>query len=243
MTAVEAETETTTPLTHRLYAEAFGDDRPAELETFSSCSWWLLGTVVGALKLSPGQLLADIGCGRGGPGLWLARATATRLVGIDFSPAALRAAAARADSFGLLGRAHFQRGSFDATTLEDASVDGAVSVDALPFAQDRLAALTEVCRVLRPGARFVFTGREGASSWTAMVEKAGLVLEDRLVHEGANARWLRLFDLWLRHERELRAELGDAAAAQMVEEARAGHRLVETAPLVFVTRRPPIEED
>ncbi|WP_197523073.1 class I SAM-dependent methyltransferase [Actinokineospora pegani] len=231
------------PLTHRLYAEAFGDDCPYELGTFSSCSWWLLGTIVGALRLSPGELLADLGCGRGGPGMWLARATNTRLVGLDFSGAALRAASARIGYFGLTGRAEFRKAPFEATTLDDASVDAAVSIDALPFAPDRLAALVEVRRVLRPGARFVFTGRTGPVSWPALLQKAGMEVEEQVVHEGANARWLRLFGLWRANEPQLRAEIGDPAADQMMAEAEAGHRLVETTPLVFVARRPPEESE
>ncbi|OLR90964.1 class I SAM-dependent methyltransferase [Actinokineospora bangkokensis] len=231
------------PLTHRLYAEAWGDDCPVELGTFSSCSWWLLGTAVARLRLFPGEVLLDLGCGRGGPGLWLARATNSSVVGVDHSAGAVRAATARAQSFGLAGRATFVRGGFDDTGLGGASADGAISVDALPFAPDRAAALAEVFRVLKPGSRFVFTAREGAKSWTPLILGAGFELEDRLVHEGANARWLRLFDLWLRHEDDLRAEVGDEAAADMIAEAREGHRLVETSPLVFVARRPPVEED
>src|SRR5689334_6515348 len=76
-------------LLRRLFAEAMGDQYPAEVDPFSSCSWWLLGRLVSALRLRPDDRLVDLGCGRGGPGLWLARALAARLVGVDFSPAAV----------------------------------------------------------------------------------------------------------------------------------------------------------
>jgi hypothetical protein len=52
-----------------------GRSRPAgEVEPFSFVSAALLGHLARALGLSPGETLVDLGCGRGGPGLWLADA-------------------------------------------------------------------------------------------------------------------------------------------------------------------------
>src|SRR5262249_43824318 len=64
-------------------------DLPPQVEPFSFVSADLLRHVARALDLSPGQMLADLGCGRGGPGLWLARETGACLVGVDFSPIAI----------------------------------------------------------------------------------------------------------------------------------------------------------
>jgi cyclopropane fatty-acyl-phospholipid synthase-like methyltransferase len=41
--------------------------------------------------LSRGQDLTELGCGRGGPGLWLARELDVGLTGVDFSPVAVEA--------------------------------------------------------------------------------------------------------------------------------------------------------
>jgi SAM-dependent methyltransferase len=43
------------------------------------------------------------------------------------------------------------------TGLPDESLDAALSVDAPFYVADLLAALRETARVLRPGARFIFT--------------------------------------------------------------------------------------
>ena len=80
---------------------------PAQVEPFSFVSAGLLRHVLQAAGLAPGQTLADLACGRGGPGLWLARETGASLVGVDFSPVAVEQATHRAALFGLAGRARF----------------------------------------------------------------------------------------------------------------------------------------
>src|SRR5437867_10552790 len=67
-----------------------------------------------------------------------------------------------AERFALPTPAQFRVVSFDATGLPDASADGVVSVDALPFAPDRDAALWELRRMLRPGTSAVFTAAKPA---------------------------------------------------------------------------------
>src|SRR5579864_8451656 len=66
--------------------ELAAPDLPPEIEPFSFVSVSLLRHVAQALDLSPGQVLADLGCGRGGPGMWLAREAGASLAGVDFSP-------------------------------------------------------------------------------------------------------------------------------------------------------------
>ncbi len=69
--------------------EVAAPDLPPEVEPFSFVSASLLRHVAQALGLSPGQTLVDLGCGRGGPGLWLAREADVSLVGVDFSSVAI----------------------------------------------------------------------------------------------------------------------------------------------------------
>lgn len=140
------------PLVRELWARPMGEQYPAEVDPFSSCSWWTLGQAIAGLCLSPGGLLVDLGCGRGGPGLWLARALSARLIGIDFSATAIELAGRRAADFGLANRVEFRHATLEHTTIDDQTADAIVSVDALPFATDRTAALCEARRILRPAA-------------------------------------------------------------------------------------------
>ncbi|GAB1642116.1 class I SAM-dependent methyltransferase [Krasilnikovia sp. MM14-A1259] len=210
------------PLLHELWARAMGDEYPTGVEPTSSCSWWLLGHAVSALRLRPGARLVDLGCGRGGPGLWLARALSARLTGVDVSAAAVEIAAQRAGDFVAPGRAEFHLGSFEQTGLPDRYADGLVSVDALPFSRDRQAALREAGRIVAPGGRFVLSVREqpaDADDWPTMAGKAGFDLElllDNTEHDGF---WRRLFLSYPENAAALRAELGERAADNLLLEA------------------------
>ena len=63
------------PLIADLLRRAMGDDCPVDVDPTSSCTRSLLAHILEMLALRPGDLLVDLGCGRGGPGLWLARET------------------------------------------------------------------------------------------------------------------------------------------------------------------------
>jgi ubiquinone/menaquinone biosynthesis C-methylase UbiE len=129
---------------------------PPQIEPTSFVTLGLLRHVAQALDLSPGQTLADLACGRGGPGLWLAREADVSLVGVDFSPVAVGQAAHRAVLFGLAGRARFVIGDLTRTGLADASADAAVCIDAFHFGVPAAGA-GEARRILRPGRPLVLT--------------------------------------------------------------------------------------
>jgi ubiquinone/menaquinone biosynthesis C-methylase UbiE len=138
----------------RIYLEAFGDEYPADEATDGYITRSELREAAAALKVGPGQKVADLGCGRGGPGQWIAGATGASLVGIDFSPLALEQARARATRHGIT--CSYQSGSFEATGLERASIDGAFSFDVIWAIPDKRAGFAETARILKPAARFVF---------------------------------------------------------------------------------------
>src|SRR5207247_7327630 len=104
------------------------------------------------LQVGPGQLFVDLGCGHGGPSLWLARATGAGLIGIDLSAVAIANAPDRARAFGLPDRAQFRVADITATGFSDGSCDGATSIDMLWSVPDKLGAMRECVRILKPGA-------------------------------------------------------------------------------------------
>ncbi len=98
----------------------------------------------------------DLGCGRAGPGLWLAAGGC--LVGRGgFLTRRGRSGRTPAALFGLAGRARFVVGDLAHTGPPQASADAAVSIDAFHFAADPAAAAVEARRILRPGRRLVLT--------------------------------------------------------------------------------------
>jgi len=142
-------------IAERIWQEVLGDEYPAGMDPHSFTTVSELRRFADELRVAPGQALADVGCGRGGPGLWVARATGTRLVGLDIAGNALDAARARAAAMHV--EADFRLGSFEATGLPDESVHAVMSIDALLFTPSKATALVELRRILRPGGRLVFT--------------------------------------------------------------------------------------
>jgi SAM-dependent methyltransferase len=149
------------PTLRRLWHEhAEGLDFPDEFGHISFVTLPDLRRFAAELRLQPGATLVDLGCGRGGPALWLARETGARLIGVDFSAVAVEQARARAAELDLAERAEFVVGTFAETGLHAASAQAATSEDALQYAPDKRAAFAEAARILRPGARLVFTAFE-----------------------------------------------------------------------------------
>ncbi|KPC62608.1 class I SAM-dependent methyltransferase [Streptomyces chattanoogensis] len=232
-----------TDLVARLYAAAMGEDYPAEVAASSSCDWPLLGLMTTRLRMRPGQLLVDAGCGTGGIGLWLARALTLRLESFDLSPVAVAQAADRRTHFGIPAqRAVFHVAELEDTGLPDGCAHGIVCVDALGGADDRDAALRELGRVLAPGGRLVMTWasrRDTAPAWPERARAADLTVEHVDERPAEPALWERLYRLWIAHADELHSELGETQAERMLREAHqvlpalSGRRAV-----VLTLRRP-----
>jgi len=220
---------------------------PPEVEPFSFVSAGLLRDVARALGLSSGQRLVDLGCGRGGPGLWLARETGVSLVGVDFSPVAIAQAAQRAAAFGLAGRARFAVGELTRTGLPEASADAAVSVDAFHFAADPAAAAREALRILRPGRRLVLTNWQpkvpddtrlparNRIDWPPLLRSAGFAE----IELAARPEWQDLYTRVYRVALDLGDPGGDAVLADLQHEARLRLPLADLSRRVVVTATAP----
>jgi ubiquinone/menaquinone biosynthesis C-methylase UbiE len=221
---------------------------PVEIEPFSFLSAALLDHVLQAVDISPGQTLVDVACGRGGPGLWLARQSGAFLVGVDFSPVAVAQAGQRAALFGMADRARFVVGDLSATGLPDASADAVVSIDALHFATDLTAAAREAYRVVREGRRLVLTNwqprtpgdpqlpsRRRDIDWTRILSDAGFAA----VGVEARPEWHEFF-IRIYHVALNRGDPGeDTALAALQDEARQRLPTVDLLDRVVVTATRP----
>jgi ubiquinone/menaquinone biosynthesis C-methylase UbiE len=206
---------------------AYGADCPTELQAWGMTTWWTLGRFVSGLRLIPRQRLLDLGCGRGGVGLWLARALNVNLVGVDWSAAGVREAATRSMRFVPQDRARFQVGDLTATGLDAESIDGAICADAVFFAQDRVAVFAEMARVLRHGGRFLFTADVSEDldrpatvpDWAPIIERGGLGVVARQEIPNWAAQLKQMYDAWVENIDARRAELGDGSADDLLDEA------------------------
>jgi SAM-dependent methyltransferase len=128
---------------------------PPELESTGLVPWDGIADVVGALGLAPGAIAVDLGCGRGGYALEVARRTGARMIGVDFSAVAIARARETA-----AGRAEFVVGELARTGLDDHCADAVMCLDAMQFAEPYRAGLAECARILVPGGRLALTGWE-----------------------------------------------------------------------------------
>jgi ubiquinone/menaquinone biosynthesis C-methylase UbiE len=140
--------------------QVIGPGYPEAFEHISFLTMTEMRRMADALGLVPGAHLVDLACGAGGPGLWIAQEASARVTGVDLSAVAVAKATERAASLGLAASSRYVVGSFDKTTLPDATADGAMSVDALQYAPDKGAAFREFARIIRPGGRLVFIAFE-----------------------------------------------------------------------------------
>lgn len=134
--------------------EAYGED-------LGQSSWltareWL--DFADQLGVGPGTHVLEVGSGSGGPAVYLAAARNCRVTGVDINEHGVRNATALADSHALSDQVRFE--VVDASRplpFPAESFDAVVSNDAMCHIANRLGALREWHRVLRPGGRALFT--------------------------------------------------------------------------------------
>lgn len=188
----------------------------------------------GLLRIRPGETLADLGCGAGGPGLWMARESGAVLTGVDPSPAGLAAARQRAAAAGLADRARFQQGTLEHTNLADGAAGAVMSIDALQYAPGKRAAFAELARILRPGARagivcfevdpatvagLPVLGVDPVADYRPLMAAAGLAVEAYEETPGWQERVHAAFSAITAHGGTLIAEMGQRAAEGIFAEA------------------------
>lgn len=205
-----------------IWRDVYGPDCPPEVEPLGFSTLTELRRMADWIGVGDGDTFADLGCGLGGPGLWLARETGSNVLGIDIAEEAVTAARRRPPRFGLdPGRARYQVASITGTGLESGSLDGALSVDALWMVLDKHAAIAEVARILAPGARWVLTTwQPDYFRYRALLSDAGFEV---LLHEEPldwRPRQVSVYEQIIARRDGLADDLGPEAAAVLVDEAR-----------------------
>jgi SAM-dependent methyltransferase len=231
----------------RLRREVYGNDYPEEAEPRSFVRLTDLRRIADDLRVGPGHTLVDLGCGHGGPGLWVARATGAAVVGIDLSPVAIASAPERAQVLGIADRARFEVADITATGLADESYDGAVSIDTLWAVLDKASALRECARILKRGARFVFTNWDRDLSppglppplndHRPLLEAAGFQVEIYEAQPEAEDRRRTFYERMVGAEEELIRELGEEGARRALFEPKATLGLVDGTDYLAHSRR------
>ena len=111
-------------------------------------------------------MLADIGCGRGWPGLYLAARTGCKVVLSDVPMEALRIAKARAVSEELEPRASVVCATAVQLPFASGSFDAIVHTDVLCCVRPKLTLIRECARLLQPGGRMAFLSIHPAADLT-----------------------------------------------------------------------------
>ena len=109
-------------------------------------------------ELRPGETVLDVGCG-GGLDAFLAANTVGetgQVLGVDSTPQMVEKARENALGCGY-GNVRFEQGQVEHLPLGDACVDVVISNCVLNHCPDKLVALKEILRVLRPGGRMHIT--------------------------------------------------------------------------------------
>ena len=235
------------PTRQRIRREVYGDDYPVEADPRSFVTLTELRAIARDLGVGPGHTIVDLGCGQGGPSLWVARETGAELVGVDLSSVGIERAEERAAQFGLGGRAQFLVGDITATGLPESSFDGAMSIDVLWAVPDKLAALKEAARILKPGARLAFTNWDRdrtppgylppLADHRPLLEQAGFEIETYQAQPDAETKRRAVYEAIVAAEQDLMQEMGDEAAARLMFEAKGTLGLTDGVDYLAHSRR------
>jgi ubiquinone/menaquinone biosynthesis C-methylase UbiE len=155
-------------------------------------------------------VVADLGCGTGPLTVALAPHVA-RVVGVDASPAMLKAARRSTAGF---ANVELHEGRLEALPLADEACDAALLVLGLSYVPDPAPVLAEMLRVLRPGGR-------------------GVVV-DLLPHDHEHFRE-RMGQQWLGFDREHLAALAETAGFVVRSFRELSPEPGATGPALFVS--------
>ena len=229
-------------LFQKIIKTAFGEEFPEGVDNFSFVTLTDLKNIAEFLNITKGDLIADIACGRGGPGMWVARKTDTNLIGVDISEDAVRFAEKRIPDFDLKGSADFKVGNFYHTGLASDSCSGVMCVDAIWMAVDRGQTFSEIARILKKGGRFVFTTWDGNIPFMpddnkALLKNSGFEITHYQETDGWKQRQLSVYEKVLENKDLLIKEMGEKYAKPILKEAKSTPAVLDKSRRVMVVAR------
>ena len=133
------------------------------------------------LGLRPGMVVADLGCGIGGPLLEIARSSGAKIVGVNSNAYQLERARKLTEEAGLTHLAEYMLCDFLNVDAPDNSFDAVYAIEATCHAPDKPSIYGEVFRLLKPGScfaayEFCLTDRFDASNPRHLKVKADIQL-------------------------------------------------------------------
>jgi SAM-dependent methyltransferase len=143
-------------------AQVFGEVRRETYGEEFGQSSWVTGEeyrrFIRLLGLGPADHVLDVGCGSGGPAVFLAREAGCRVTGVDVNEAGVRAGRDLAREAGLQEAVQFRQADVrEPLPFPDGSFGAIVCMDAMCHLPDRGRLLGAWRRVLRPGGRLLYT--------------------------------------------------------------------------------------
>jgi ubiquinone/menaquinone biosynthesis C-methylase UbiE len=126
-----------------------------EAESMQSCSLGC-GSTLEELSIMQGDVVLDLGCGRGEDTILAARLAGTggKAVGLDLTEAMISKAKAVASAEGV-ENAVFVTGDIESLPFPENTFDCVMSNCVINHAKDKTRVYREIHRVLKPGGRFV----------------------------------------------------------------------------------------
>ena len=106
------------------------------------------------LGLEPGMVVADLGCGVGGPLIEIARFTGAKIVGVNSNGYQLEHARRFTEEADLTHLAEYMHCDFLHVDAPDDSFDAVYAIESTFHAPDKVSIYGEVYRLLKPGACF-----------------------------------------------------------------------------------------
>lgn len=133
---------------HEQMRGADGDESPLKHPWYES--------VYRELRNYPGGRLLEVGCGRGGFAIWLAKnAPQFSIVALDFSGAAI--AIAKESAAAQQVNVEFVQGNAEALQFADGTFDVVISCECMEHVPHPPVMAQEIARVLKPGGCFLLT--------------------------------------------------------------------------------------